>query len=337
MATISYKCDTCKRNITKFENIDGITIFSKCIITMGCHGRLYKTSKNIDNIRENIPTSINSLIDYSPRKAFYSFSQNIPASVWKIDHNLENSPAITVYTDNFEGKLDILPQDEYIITVINRNTVNLTFKSKIKGIAHLISRNTTVLKNAVPVIPKEFQVSNNGIIVFAVPILIVNQPPIPNIDMTNSNYGLEISIKRSGELENITLETITAELDRRSAWFDSPKILVNKRRNYNVRTKSVLNFLAFGSNAKKEDIPNGTRFKFNKILFPSSQEKIIESKELLMLLSNPPYSTIDKIRDKFIDIGELIDTDYNFVYRNGELYITDVVIEKTYPEIIKSR
>lgn len=337
MPTITYKCDTCKRKITKLENIKGVTIFSKCIMTLGCHGHLYKISRNLDNIRENIPTSINSLIDYSPRKIFFKYFQNIPAKSWNIVHNLENSPSISVYISDIDGNINLLSQDEYISKIIDKNTINLLFKSKVRGTVHLISRNTTIIDTISTKNIEEFKVSNFGLITLAVPSTIVNRQPIPNIDMTNSTYGLEIAIKRPSEIENITFEKINLELDRRSSWFDSPKILVGKRRNYVVRTKSIFNFLAFGSDAKREDIPNGTRFKFNKILFPSSQEKIIESKELLMLLSNPPFNTIDKIRNKIIDIGELIDKNLSFVYKNGELYIDTNAIENTYPEIIKGK
>jgi len=336
MATISYKCNVCKREISKQENSYGVTVFGKCIITEGCLGQLYKLSRNIDNVRESFPFANSGLLDYTPRKAFFQHNQTILTNKWIIAHNLSTSPAVSVYVKQVDETLTQLNQDDFIITVINKDSIILTFTQPYEGIAQCISRSTTNI--TVPTVDSssDVKITNNGIITIAIPELIINNPPSPNISMGSLPFNIGIGIKRPSEIEINSLENITSVLDTRSPWADWPRILIRKRKNYVIRTKSIFNLLALGTNAKPEDIPNGTQFRFTSISFPGSTLNIIESRMLLFLLSNPPYASVDKIKDKLLDVGELLDSSTpTFTYKNGELYIKSSVIENTYPDIMR--
>lgn len=336
MTTISYQCDICKRAISKTENKSGLTVFGKCIITQGCHGKLYKTSRNIDDIREVTPFAADGLMDYVPRKAFFEHPQTLLTNQWFINHNLATSPAVTVYVQTVDGSLVQLDQDNFTITVVNKNSVNLTFNQSYRGVAHCVARSTTTTTVASAAAVTEIKVTNNGLLTMAIPEVIINTPPAVNVTMSNLPFNIQVMIKTPSEPEAPSLEFIGADIDRSSPWSDWPRILVKKRKNYVIRTKNILKFLAFGSNAKIDSIPNGTEFRFTTMLLPGSSANSIESRELFFLLSNPPYASIDKVKDKLIDVGEMIASPTDaFVYRNGELYVKSTVVETTYPNIMR--
>jgi hypothetical protein len=336
MATISYQCNKCNRTIQKQENKSGITVFGKCIITEGCLGQLYKLSRNMDNSRESFPFSVGGLIDYTPRKAFYEHTQTLLATSWLVTHNLSTSPAVSVYAEDVNGDLKQLNQDNFTIQILNKNQINLVFTQPFKGIAQCIARSTTTTVVSSVAQSTQVRVTNNGLLTLAIPELIVNPPPVPTIQMESLPFSLEIIIQRPSQEPVSSSENITKDLSDESPWNDWPKILIRKRKNYVVRAKEISNFIAFNSNSTITDIPNGTRIQFTRILWPASPYRIIQSRELLFLLANSPYEPIDKIRDKIIDVGEMIDSPINyFTYRDGELYVDSSVIESTYPSTIK--
>lgn len=336
MTTITYQCDTCKRQIEKQENLTGLTVFGKCIITEGCLGKLYTLSRNIDNNREIFPSTVGGLIDYTPRKAFFNYNQTLLSPIWTILHNLSTSPAVSVYVADIDGNLNQLDPEEFNIVIINKNTLKIIFNHPVTGTAQCIARSTTLTEDTPRASSTQVQITINGLITLAIPNIIINVPPIPNIDMNHLSFTFQVNIKQPGQDEQSSLESVAPQLDISSSWNDWPKILVRKRKNYVVRTKNIFNFLAFGENAKPTDIPNGTQLRFKNIGFPTSIIRPINSKEFIFLLSTPPYATIDKLKNKLIDVGEMIGTpiDY-FTYMNGELYVDSSVVDSSYPDTIK--
>lgn len=336
MATITYQCNTCKRVITKQENPIGLTVFGKCVITQNCLGKLYTLSRNIDSNREVFPKEVDGLLDYSPRKAFFNFTQTLPANVWPIKHNLSTFPAVTVYTPDSSGNLNPLDPTNFNISIVDKDNIKLIFNQPLTGTAQCISRSTTTSMSTAPTTSTQIQVTINGLITLAIPQTIINTPPFPNIDMSNLTFNLQVDVTQPSQQEQSSLEYIPAETNVASPWNDWPHILVKKRKNYIVRTKNIFNFLAFGQNANTTSISNGTQLRFSQILFPNTTLTPIPARTLLFLLSNAPYASIDKVRNKIIDVGEMIDTqiDY-FTYQNGELYVDSSVIENSYPDIVK--
>jgi hypothetical protein len=99
-----------------------------------------------------------------------------------------------------------------------------------------------------------------------------------------------------------------------------------------------LDFNTFDNQQLKfSDIPDGTIIKFLRIDFGTGVFQDIESRQLLLLLSNPPYTFLDKIKDKIIDTGEIIESDIDFfVYTNPDTSIDSTNVESVYPGIIES-
>lgn len=335
MAITTYQCSECKRQIGKQDNLLGLTVFGKCIITDGCLGQLYRIGRNIDNKRETFPSEVEGLIDYVPRKAFSPYTQTILASSWMIQHNLSTSPAVSVYVNDSHNNLVRLDPEQFSIIIVDKNTINLIFQQSFTGVAQCISRSTTLTQDVIAMPSTLTKISNNGVITMAVSQTIINSPPLPNTIMDNLRFNFEMIVTEPSQIAQSSIENI-GTVSIGSSWDDWTKILIAKRKNYLVRTKSVLSFLVFGTKTLASDIPNGTRIQFNRIQFPNDVLRAINSRELLFLLSNPPYASIDKVKDKLIDVGEMIDTNINyFVYMNGDLYVDSTIIETSYPSTIR--
>lgn len=338
MATITYQCNRCKRQISKLENPNGLTVYGKCIITEGCLGQLNRLSRNIDSIRETFPSEVIGLLDYTPRLALFTFPQNIPSSSWQVPHNLSTSPAVVVFIADTSGNLSQLDPEKFTITIVNQNNIILNFTQQYSGVAQCISRSTS---NVVvpPAVSSMFQVTNGGVLSLAVQQLIVNtSSQVPNVDMTTTTFTVQITVTQPSQQPVHSVETIGTALNTTSPWENWPKILVRKRKNYLTRTKNIYAFSGFGGGGTfaTTNIANGTKVQISLVQFPFSQYRPIDSREMLVLLSNSPYDAIDKIRNKIIDLGEMLDANTNyFVYNNGELFVDTSNIEISYPDTLQ--
>lgn len=182
MATITYQCDTCKREITVPENTQGVTVFSKCIITRGCKGQLYKLERNKNILRssEIIPEPVPGLENYVPRRVIFEQNQNISANPWKVNHNLGVSPAVIVYFfDDVTGRPFEVAPDDYTVTVVDRNNIEIAFSIPRRGIVQLIARSSVPREIETISTDNLFQVSNEGIMTLAVPSVSVNPAYVP--------------------------------------------------------------------------------------------------------------------------------------------------------------
>jgi hypothetical protein len=337
MATTTYQCNVCKRVIQKKDNLSGLTIFGKCIITSGCLGQLNRLTRNIDNSREVFPSAVSGIVDYTPRKAFFSYSQTLLSDIWTVNHNLSTFPAINVYVTTNTGS-DLVPLDpeQFTISVIDKDTVNLKFNQPYIGTAQCLARSTTLRTMSAAVASSLVRVTSDGLITMAIPEVVINPQPIPNTTMDGLGFDFEVLVQEPSQQIVSSVEHVDPAVDGDSPWDDWPKILIRKRKNYVIRTKNVLDFLAFGSNAKATDIPNGTQIYFNSIAFPSVVMRPINSRELLLMLSNEPFQPIDKVKDKVVDVGEMLGTRLNyFVYMDGDLFVDSSVIETSYPTTLK--
>lgn len=335
MSTISYKCDTCKREIELLENIQGLTVFSKCVITEGCKGKLYVTDRNPDSIRESFPTDASDLDDYTARRAFVEFEQNILSNTWKIQHDMSVFPAVTVYLD-VDGVVSELPPDEYTINLITNNSLEIVFSEPKKGIAHLVARSSVPLEPTTQIDPDNlFQLSNDGIITFAVPKFVIHSSTMLPIDLQNQEVEVEICLEIPDQEPIVCIEQLPAELSTDSPWVGWDEILVRKRRNYYPRTKNILDFNVFeDSTLTLDDIEDGTKLSFKRINFGDGVYRKIESRALFILLAKTPFEPIDKILNQLLDVGELESENPDYlIFNNGNLFADNSAIESIYPDI----
>ena len=341
MATISYKCDTCKRETEIVENKTGFTVVGKCNITEGCLGRLYKTARNPNNVRESSPTFVEGLANYIPRRALFQYSQTLPKDTWEVTHDMGVLPATFVYIDQPDGTLKPLDIEEYTVSPNGKNKITVTFNSKVTGTIQCVARSTVpMVPNTLPPPETLFQVSTNGFITLAVPkfITYTSGPNIGNsynVCASSNSIKIDIEISKPNEDSFVCTESIPNVLDNRSPWNAWNEVLIAKRRNYCVRTVEILKMKVFGTaNLKASDIPNGTRMRFLSIDYGDGITRPINTRSVMALLSKAPYQYADKIKDQLVDIGEMQGStpDY-FVYIDGEISIDNSLVEKTYPDI----
>ena len=348
MATIDFKCDTCKRNITLAENPLGMTVFAKCIITEGCKGTLYKISRNesITGQVGDFPPSVAGLNDYVQRRAFFPELINIPSNPWKINHNLGTSPAVTVYILDDNDDTSELSADEYVVTIIDKDNIEIEFASAQRGIVHNVARSSVPLEvQTVADAGSLFQVSNVGWMNFG-SVSVINTDSGQQF-LTEDDFDLQIELQvPSSAITGISGENriLKDQLDTNSPWFGWEQILVRKRRNFATKNMQILDAFqeAFGAGniTNLGDIPDGSSFEIQKIRYRNQtsgylgEYEQIEPRALLLLLANSPYGVVDKIRDQGIDIGELpLATNGRFFIFDGEVFINQDNIERIYPRL----
>lgn len=350
MATITYQCSVCDRKIDILEKPANINVFSKCIITNGCRGKLNKLSRNQDNNRESFPEPVLGLQDYIQRKAFYSHTQEVINPVWTIKHDLGSVPAIDVFvqTDTSSNNLIKLDISEYKINILDKNTCTITLPSPYKGIAHLVARTSIQGFDISPIIV-DYQtiITFGGIFVIAIPKFLTKfevppQPPLTPadlpLDLRDQSIRIRVSVTEPNKEEIICIETINLITLNSTPWVGWKEILLRKRRNYYIKYKSIFSFTSTFEldTLTPKDIPNGTQIRFLEIDFGTGSFQPIEQGDLLILLANPPYQAIDKVRNKIIDVGAMIRNNFDyFLYQDGELYTSISNIQNTYPQIEK--
>lgn len=341
MATISYKCDTCKREIELVENKQGFTVVGKCVITEGCLGRLYRTGRNPNNVRESAPSFVEGMANYVPRRALHTHKQPLPSNVWEIEHNMGVLPAVFAYATQTDGKLTLIDNSTYTVEPESKNKLNLKFNTRYTGVAQCVARSTVpIVPNTLPPADSLFQVSSDGIFTIAVPMYIVytfgpNKGQSFNVCTSNKPVQLEIEVTRPNEESFVCFEDVPNVISNKSPWSTWGEVIVGKRKNYCVRSLEILKMKVFGSaNLRAEDIPDGTRIRITRIDYGDGVRRPIHTRSLLSLLSKAPYQQADKIKDQLVDIGEMVGSnpDY-FVYMNGEFMVDNSLVETTYPDI----
>lgn len=355
MATINYTCDTCKRSVELIENKLGISSFSSCTITRDCRGNLYATKRNPNNSRQSIPKYDRELDDYIPRNLFYAHTQDVASLSWTVNHGLGLSCVFIVYDS--DGAL--VDNDNYTVSRISDGISLLTFGTKTTGSVHVLSRTGGIP----PVIVVDtsttnVQISYNDIITFAVPKYITRfnsgstpiEPdplvpvtptptptPLPTQPYTpcDKTIRIEIEITKPNEPSVTCVETLDTTISAKSPWFGWSEILVKNRKHYCVKSKKISELRVFANtNNQKLIIPDGTRMRITRIDYGTGVLQNIPDRGLLVLMANNPYSGTDKILDKLIDCGEMVNTK-DFEFKNYNLHVASDIIEDAYPKISK--
>lgn len=172
MGIIVYQCDTCKRDIEMVRNEHGLDTTARCVITHRCHGSLHKIAERPTGVFGKDVKDVPGLENYRPRNVMYQHEQTISASSWKINHKLNAFPSIRVYIDYVDPQghrthLQMDP-DDYVVTNVDQNNVEIDFATTTTGIVHLISRNSTPYESeSVEESISYHQISANGILTIA--------------------------------------------------------------------------------------------------------------------------------------------------------------------------
>jgi len=315
-----------------------MTVFAKCVITEGCKGVLYSLSRNPTILRQDLelPPVVSGLKDFIERRVFFEKNINIKSNPWKIEHSLGVSPSVSVYfyDENTNQPYEV-SADDYIITIVDKDNIEISFSGQRKGVVHLIARSSVPRKiETITEADDLFQVSNNGKIDFAVPI--ITEVGGEKVNLADAQLGLKIEILiPSNPITTIEGDYLLDGQTSDSPWFGWDTILLNKRRVFSTKSIDILEIFSdtFTEISNLDDIPDGTSFVIQQISFNGTFISI-EPRLLIMLLAQAPFQSPDKMRDHIVDVGELLISSTNkfFVY-GGEVYLDSGNLERTYPRI----
>lgn len=356
MATINYRCDTCKRDVQLIENKLGLTTLGNCIITQNCRGSLYATKRNPNNLRESLPVYNKELDDYSPRKLFHYYEQQVPIVEWSVDHGFGPSCVIVVY----DTSGNIIPPDSYSTSTVGGITT-ITHPSEISGYVHVISRIGGAAATTIRQIQSsDVQVSYNNIVTFAIPKYITrinsgsapvlppsvtstpapSQPALPSpapFNACSANIRIEVEVSKPNEPTVTCVEQLDAITAHAGPWIGWNEILVRNRKHYCLRAIDVSKLKVFtNTNDQTVNIPDGAQLKITRIDYGTGLLVNIPDRGLLMLLAGEPFNPADKLLDKVIDCGEMVGANVDFFsFSQYQLYVSSDIVEATYPKIVK--
>jgi hypothetical protein len=344
MAIVVYKCDTCKRDVELLRNIEGLETPGRCVITLGCRGRLYQTKVHPDFTRAALPADVLGLDNWLQRKVLHNHEQTIETDQWTVTHELGTFPAISVFvdrptTEDPENREEILPQD---VRIVDSDTLILVFDRAYSGVAQLVARasdpqllqpnNSTASESE----PDPVQISTNAYVTLATRIDKFGIDPVINLKLRyRTNAGVEFTVTYPATL-NIAEGT---------PWSDAERILF-KGKVYLVRQ-----FNGITTEITTGAIVNGTAFRFysfdinndlvdDYVVDPDDQSgsplpAIIQSNDMIILTANSPFGTVDKILNTYIDITAVTTSKntHGLFYNGNEFFAAPSIIQNVYPPI----
>jgi len=328
MSVIQYQCDTCNRIIDIPQNTNGLEVIQNCIITDGCHGKLSQIDVKLDHIRGNFPSKVDNLNDYIQRKILYNHKQSIKLTEWNIIHNLGIAPFIQIFIErpkiiedlenvdltNTDSLVELIETEPDYIEIISINEIRVGFPRPEKGIAQLIAKSSNkkqiIASTLVDTKINYVQLSNTS------------EVTIGTLDDSN-NITLDIMFYLPDGSTSLISYTVDNNPSINSPWVDYNKI-------YNGKTYTVRSFNLFDEDFST--VETGSSFSIEAI-----NGLQVNKNDLLFLLTKYPYSTNDKIIDKYLDIYDVDDTNSlnTTLYNNGEMSINEEKITKIYPYIKK--
>lgn len=308
MSVVVFQCSECEREIELVQNKKTLEVVNNCIITEGCSGYLRQTNVLVDYSKGKLPEPVSGLTDWSQRKVLYNHTQSIEDTVWTIKHNLNCVPTFIVLVDkptqaNPDYREKIEPTD---VIVLNNNTIEFHFGRPYSGIAQLLTNTSfPVVQNTnQTAVSTKFQLSNNGELTFGV----LKSLSIPtHINMTIKVIP-SIGLSRTETLIIDDVQSIN------SPWRSNNFLLIKGSifhlRSFNIRDNVVL---STGSSVSFQvDTPN----------------------QFFLMLSNPPHSIFDVVRDHVIDLYDLRNDQTAISYEAGELFVDSSKIKGVFPPAI---
>lgn len=343
MAIVVYKCDTCKRTDEIVQNIYGLDTIGRCVITLGCRGKLSQTDYKPDFSRPALPTNVTGLTNWEPRKVLFNFTQAIASNTWVIQHNMGAIPVVQVLADQptSEDPTNRVELLGYNFDINSVNEITIHFDRPYSGIAQLI----TLSSDPALLQPTSFEVPP----VSTAPIQLTNISRFilaTRMDKFGTNTGFNINLEftsSAGDLTSVTYASSTAQ-DTLTSWSDVVRV-VFKGKVYLLRE-----FNGLTADMTTGVIPSGTKFRFkgfdvtldsinDYVVDPTDQvmgaPSLVNQGDILLLLSAAPFGSVDKITNEYIDVTSVTTTNNvgALFYNNLEFFAAPTIVRTVYPPI----
>lgn len=316
-----YQCDVCKREVRVPTSKYSTEVIQRCIITKNCLGKLHKVIITADaNEVPAIPPAVPGVADWAQRRVFYLHDQTLDNLVWNIEHNLANRPSVQVFITQLQDGEEVLVEtDEFELHVIDLNTVEVHFTTPQKGQAQCLAYSSANTVNPQVGVPTVLEQET---------ILLTNNSEI-TIATLDSSTLIDFTITyRTPNVPDGILNVEYVGVDNQpsinSPWAGADRVYVNGR-SYTVRSFSITEHplapSAFGSRL----VADGTQFYFSSFSTLPGQN--------LILLGTSPFAVVDRIVDRYVDIGLVNQEQPELAYAAGEAYAAPSLIRSAYPLI----
>ena len=341
---IVYKCDVCDREVQLHRKPKTIETAGRCIITAQCRGKLYverliKTTSPFVKRTEEVV----GLDNFYPRAKLFKFTQRFDKATWVITHNLESFPIISVYDDD----KNVIPDSEFTLKLIDKNTVTLTFTVSRSGTAELYVREVSVIETvaAVSTDIETTPVSSNSLlgtmaILTTKPRGVLEQVFDGNLDPVLDEEGQPTYTTPTDTLR-FKITSAAGQIQYSSAfvnatntgspWTGYETVIIRNKTYY-------LGFVDFFSNGFNQSlISNGTIIEVDSIVSPNDDElNLLEVKQSVshFLLAESPFDRADIIRDRILENSKVNSTTGSLFFDNDEVFCNNTFITKLYPKLI---
>lgn len=334
MGVVVYTCGTCGRKKMFVRNEKGVEHIGRCNITLACRGKLTQTEVFESYQRGDISKPVEGIDDWYARNILHNHNQSIDAKEWLVDHRFGTDPAVVVYVDDSYGsseKIEIIPDE---IEILSPDTLKIKFNKPYSGIAQLIARQSHPnLFNPIPDKPEkenlESVITVEGIFTIATKMSSVKVPSDGSVSL--------IRLRMIFTSENDDPYTVEYEIDDTpifpSPWNDYNRVSI-KGQIYTVR-----GFNFYHSQMGRNGLIKPGAYAYIPTIQVDAGDgkwKTIEKEEVIILLANNPYKSVDKDRFNYIDAFDSIENSTSIVYSNGTLYCLPDIIKNIHPPIQKA-
>lgn len=351
MAVVVYQCDTCKRETYRQQNRRGLDVISRCIITSGCHGKLNLQEVKPSYAIGHATTPVIGLADWSARKVLFTYHQGFLKKTWEISHKLNNQPSVTVYVykDGLNSTTLVKEEPESIVYTSN-DTITLTFRNAVTGIAQCQARSASDGQNITTLIPvdttptdanvfstdRSFGITNGmdaGELTLATrvgTVAISGFAPTQEIQLT-AHFLSPTDLSEIAVPVVMTMRTVNnTPVDTTGSPWAGSKYATIRGRKYLLRSVN----LHTDGNLTLRGIPQGAPCYFTvKYL---GQDRTLVEDEMLILTSSHPHHSVDRNYSEIADLAKLTKdkaTAYTS-YVDDDLLGNTSLLEEIFPSII---
>lgn len=315
-----YQCDVCKRRIRIPSSKYSIDVIQRCIITKNCLGKLHKVLTTAEaNDTSAIPPAVPGVADWVQRRVFSSHVQAVENQIWTVEHNLANRPTVQVFVIQIQDGEEVLVEvDPVAVRTIDLNTVEIEFARPEKGQAQCLayaSQNTVNPEVGTPtvLVQETMLLTNIGELTIAT-----------TDDASLVDFVIRYrSISAPGGVIDVQYVGVDDQPAIRSPWVGVDRVYVNGRV-YTVRSFNLINHPLAPSAFSNGFVANGTQFYFPSLNVLNQN---------LILLGTPPFTVVDRVVDRYIDIAAINSDQPELAYTSGNAFATPAIVRSVYPLI----
>lgn len=312
----AFACDVCKRSIKLPTNSFGINMVPNCSITQGCKGKLSPVSDTVDaSTITSVAPEVANVTNWQPRQILQTHYQTVAADTWTVQYKLSGTPKLHVYT--YDQSSNLVETVSYEWSLSN-GIITLTFPGACSGIMQCVTASPTssTQQTVATQTITSYQISSTA-----------GDITIATLDVADQ-IGVTVTFLPQGNPTPIEYFNIPIGPSITSPWVNVGTAIIAGRK-YRIRSFNVHSAASAVEYFSTGIISSGT-----PLYISHAGSKPVAAGSCLLLLGNAPYSFVDRIYDKIIDVSVVSTSQPQLFYSDGKVYSTDDLTKTTYPPIL---